>query len=67
MAGDAARMRQILDELSQDERLVCIWKLAGFSSRDIARHIKRPESDIDSVFAHAKSKIRRLLGEQDDG
>jgi DNA-directed RNA polymerase specialized sigma24 family protein len=60
-------MRQILDKLSQDERLVCIWKLAGFSTPDIARHMKRPESDIDAVFAHANRKIRQLLREHDDG
>jgi DNA-directed RNA polymerase specialized sigma24 family protein len=67
MAGDPARMRQILEELSQNERLICIWKLAGFSTRDIARHMQRPESDIDSEFADVNRKIRRLLREQDDG
>ena len=67
MADDSTRMRRILEELSHEERLVCIWKVAGFETHDIARHMKRPESEIDSVFAHANKKIRRLLREQDDG
>lgn len=67
MADDAARMRQVLDELSQDERLICIWKLAGFSTRDIARHLKRSESAIEALYARAKGKIRHLLAEQGPG
>jgi DNA-directed RNA polymerase specialized sigma24 family protein len=64
MADDSARMRQVLDKLSKDERLVCIWKLAGFPTRDIARHLKRSESAIDALYARAKGKVRHLLAEQ---
>lgn len=67
MGEDAARMRQVLDELSQDERLVCVWKLAGFSTQDIAVHMNRSESAIDSLFARAKSKLRRSLGGEGTG
>lgn len=37
MPDDSNKLRQALDELSHHERLVCIWKIAGFSTRDIAR------------------------------
>jgi RNA polymerase sigma factor (sigma-70 family) len=67
MGEDAARMRQVLDELSQDERLVCVWKLAGFSTQDIAAHMNRSESAIDALFARAKSKLRRSLGGEGTG
>jgi DNA-directed RNA polymerase specialized sigma24 family protein len=67
MSDHSARMRQVLDKLSKDERLVCIWKLAGFSTRDIARHMKRSESAIEELYARAKRKVRHLLAEQGPG
>lgn len=67
MADNAARMRRILDSLSQDERLICIWKLAGFSTRDIASHMKLPVSEIEATLAEVKSKVRQLLHDYDDG
>ena len=63
VADDSVLMRQVLDKLSQRERLVCIWKLAGFSTRDIARHLGRSDAAIDSVFTRAKRKLRRSLRE----
>ena len=55
-------MRQVLGKLSADERLVCIWKQAGFSSQEISRRVGRSAAAVDTVFSRAKSRLRRLLG-----
>lgn len=57
-------LRQVLDELSQDERLVCIWKRAGFSSKEIAEYQGRSVASIDALFSRVKQKLRTLLREQ---
>lgn len=67
MPDDPILMRQMLDQLSQTERLVCIWKLAGFSTRDISRHLGRSDAAIESVFASAKRKLRHSLRQQRAG
>ena len=64
MTDDRILMRRALEKLSHTERLVCIWKLAGFSTRDIARHLGRSNSAIDSLFTRAKRKLRRSLRDQ---
>ena len=64
MTDDRVLMRRALEKLSHTERLVCIWKLAGFSTRDIARHLGRSNSAIDSLFTRAKRKLRRSLHTQ---
>lgn len=64
MSDDRILMRRALEKLSHTERLVCIWKLAGFSTRDIARHLDRSTSAIDSLFTRAKRKLRRSLHHQ---
>lgn len=64
MTDDRIVMRLALEKLSHTERLVCIWKLAGFSTQDIARHLNRSPSAIDSLFARAKRKLCRSLHDQ---
>lgn len=54
-------LRRALNRLSHTERMVCMWKLAGFSTRDIARHLTRSNASVDSLFARAKRKLRRSL------
>jgi DNA-directed RNA polymerase specialized sigma24 family protein len=61
MTDDQILMRLALDKLSHTERLVCIWKLAGFSTRDIAHHLGRSNSAVDALYTRAKRKLRRSL------
>ena len=55
-------LREVLGKLSQDERLVCLWKKAGFSSQEIAKYQGRSVAAVDTLFSRAKQKLRRALG-----
>lgn len=57
-------LREILELLSPDEQRVCIWKQAGFSSQEIARHRGSSVTAVDTLFSRAKQKIRNALGVQ---
>lgn len=57
-------LREVLGLLSPGERRICIWKQAGFSSRDIARHRGSSAAAVDTLFSRAKQKIRKALGVQ---
>ena len=52
---------QVLRRLSSEERRICIWKQAGFSSQEIARRSGRSIPAVDTVFSRAKERLRRLL------
>ena len=60
-------LRELLGKLSRKERLVCVWKRAGFSSQEIAKHQKRSVAAVDTLFSRAKQKLRRFLGVLDTG
>lgn len=55
-------LREILAHLSREERLICVWKKAGFTTEQIARFQGRSVTAVDTIFCRAKQKIRRLLG-----
>ena len=61
MPENAVRLRRALSKLSQEERLICIWKIAGFSTGDIAEQTGRSEGTVNSMFENARSKLRRHL------
>ena len=69
--GTAAEVEQrillgeLLRTLSREERMICLWKKAGFSSQEIALHQQRTVMAIDTIFSRAKQKIRKAL-ELDD-
>ena len=56
--------REVLGKLSHEERLVFMWKTAGFSTHEIAAHQGRSETSVDTLFSRAKQKVRRLLSDQ---
>lgn len=58
-------LREALDTLSPDERVLCVWKKAGFSSREIARHERCSVAAVDTLFSRVKAKLRRALGVSD--
>ena len=61
----AVLLRELLSTLSREERMICLWKKAGFSSQEIALHQRRTVIAIDTIFSRAKQKIRRALGIDD--
>jgi DNA-binding CsgD family transcriptional regulator len=55
-------LREVLAQLSPEERLICVWKKAGYSSQEIAQYQGRSVSAVDTLLCRARQKIRRLLG-----
>lgn len=54
-------LRELLNRLTVDQRRICIWKRAGFSSEEIAIHLGCSAAAVDTIFSRAKAKLRRLL------
>ena len=57
----ADNLEQAFLLLTEEERLVLIWKKAGFSDREIAKHLSRPASAVREAHGRAASKIHRSL------
>ena len=55
-------LRELLATLSKEERLICLWKQAGFSSQEIATHRGRSVEAVNTIFSRAKQKLRTTLG-----
>ena len=55
-------LRELLETLTAEERLVCIWKKAGFSSLEIANFLGRTVVAVDTLFSRAKQKVRTVMG-----
>jgi RNA polymerase sigma factor (sigma-70 family) len=53
--------RQLLERLSPQEQMVAIWKRAGVSSRDIARHLGVSESAVNTMHCRIKHKLRKAV------
>ena len=58
-------LREVLATLSAEERLVCLWKKAGFSTQEIAHFQGRSVVAVDTLFSRAKQKIREALSTSD--
>jgi RNA polymerase sigma factor (sigma-70 family) len=52
-------LREILTLLTPEERLICVWKTAGFSSREIAARLGRSVTGVNVAFWRATRKIRQ--------
>lgn len=52
-------LREIMALLSSDERLICVLKTAGYSSREIAARLGRSVTGVNVAFWRATRKIRR--------
>ena len=57
----ADNLEQAFLLLTEEERLVLIWKKAGFTDREIAKHLSRPPSAVREVHRRAASKIHQSL------
>lgn len=57
-------LREVLALLTRDEQRICLWKLMGFSSQEIAKRRGTTVNAVDLLFFHAKEKIRHTVGVQ---
>ena len=60
-------LRELLDQLSPDERWVMIRKLGGLSSQEIAQERGSSVAAVDALYSRTKQKARRMLGVQPSG
>lgn len=58
----AILLGEILEQLSREERMVCIWKKAGFSSGEIGARLNISATAVDSLFHRVKAKVKANLG-----
>ncbi len=54
-------LRELMDGLTREERLVCGAKAAGFTAEQIANRLGRTVSAVDTIFSRAKEKLRKRL------
>ena len=54
-------VEQLLARLTPEERMVCVWKRIGFSSREIAREQGTSVERVNTFFHRVKQKIRDAL------
>jgi RNA polymerase sigma factor (sigma-70 family) len=54
-------LEQLFAQLPMEERMLFIWKRAGFSSREIARRRRSSVSAVDTMMSRAKEKLRRFM------
>jgi DNA-directed RNA polymerase specialized sigma24 family protein len=60
-------LAEVMARLTPEERLVCMWKKAGFTSREIAEHRGTSAGAIDVLFTRTKQKIRKLFADRRPG
>ena len=58
-ADDAASARRAWDQLTPEERLVCLGKRLRFSNRELAIALARSVRAINALYRRATAKIRR--------
>lgn len=50
-----------LSRLTRRQRLICVWKKAGFSDREIARHLRCSWRSVELIFETASAVLRAAL------
>jgi RNA polymerase sigma factor (sigma-70 family) len=57
----AILLDEILARLPPDERMVCVWKKAGFTSKDIGERLGLSASAVDTLFYRIRTKVQKML------
>ncbi len=57
---------ELMAQLSPDERLLCVLKKMGFSSREIAQERGTTIAQVDTLFYRIKRKIRAVLRDESE-
>jgi RNA polymerase sigma factor (sigma-70 family) len=55
-------MREVMERFSEEERVVFMWKTAGYSAPEIAKFQGRSVVAVDTLLSRAKQKLRRAFG-----
>jgi RNA polymerase sigma factor (sigma-70 family) len=55
-------LRELLGQLSEEERVVCIWKKAGYTSQEIAERRGTTAGAVDTMLSRIRQKVRDLTG-----
>jgi DNA-binding NarL/FixJ family response regulator len=72
MSDPSAHARQVeiarraLRHFTHEERLVCVWKKAGFSNEEIASQLRTSEAEVQQLIRQAQEKLRRYIVGDDD-
>lgn len=67
--GDAAEIeqalfyREVLEQLSEQERFVLIRRQSGFTSKEIAKALEISVGRVDQIMFRTRQKLKRLLGQ----
>lgn len=56
--------REVLEQLSEQERFVLIRRQAGYSSKEIAKALKISSGAVDQIMFRTRQKLKRLLGQE---
>jgi len=59
-------LRQLLDQLTPQERMVALWRKAGFSSKQVAEHLGLTVSAVDTMLFRIRQKLRSSLRGRDE-
>lgn len=55
-------LREVMAQLTPEERIVITWKAAGYSSEEIGRQRGTSAAAVDTLISRAKARIRASLG-----
>lgn len=64
---DTAELVQLLQLLSEKQRLVMTWRLEGFTTEEIAVGIDMKPQTVRSNLRHAEAKLRSVFEQQNGG
>jgi RNA polymerase sigma factor (sigma-70 family) len=54
-------LRELLAQLSPEERVVCMWKKAGYTSQEIAKRRGTGPGAVDTMLSRIRQKVRDLM------
>ena len=60
-SGSQDAIRPALTELTPEQRLMCIWRKAGFSEIEIANHLGCPADRVAGQFSRVSAVLRRAV------
>ena len=57
----AILLDEILARLPSDERMVCVWKKSGFTSKEIGERLGLSVTAVDTLFHRIKAKVQKMV------
>lgn len=56
-----ALLKKAVQSLTDAERMVCIWRKAGYSDQEIGTHLGMSALSVAETFSRAMNKLRGML------